>query len=135
MCDQYEQKWIYRKRKLLICNILLNKKVDFVITIFKLKIMKKILIIFFTIFFLTGCSQYSAMLGPSIKLVETGSVLQAATSYGSSRSLNFVGQSVNEELQAERICQTDHSSEISEIFFERLDRDDNCIFDPMSIYR
>ncbi len=39
------------------------------------------------------------MLGPSIKLVETGSVLQAATSYGSSRSLNFVGQSVNEELQ------------------------------------
>ena len=97
--------------------------------------MKKILIIFFTILFLTGCSQYSAMLGPSIKLVETGSVLQAATSYGSSRSLNFVGQNVNEELQADRICQTDHSSEISEIFFERLDRDDNCIFDPMSIYR
>ena len=31
MCDQYEQKWIYPKRKLLICNILLNKKVDFVI--------------------------------------------------------------------------------------------------------
>ena len=97
--------------------------------------MKKILIIFFTIFFLTGCSQYSAMLGPSIKLVETGSVLQAATSYGSSRSLNFVGQNVNEELQADRICQTDHSSEISEIFFERLDRDDNWIFDPRSIYR
>ena len=97
--------------------------------------MKKILIIFFTIFFLTGCSQNSAMLGPSIKFVETGSVLQATTSYGSSRGLNFVGQSVNEELQAERICQTDHSSEISQIFFERLDRDDNCIFDPMSIYR
>ena len=92
-------------------------------------------ILLFTIFFLTGCSQYSAMLGPSIKLVETGSILQAATSYGSSRSLNFVGQNVNEELQADRICQTDHSSEISEIFFERLDRDDNCIFDPMSIYR
>ena len=97
--------------------------------------MKKIIILLSTVFFLTGCSQYSAMLGPGIKLVETGSVLQATTSYGSSRSLNFVGQSVNEELQAERICQTDHSSEISEIFFERLDRDDNCIFDPMSIYR
>ena len=97
--------------------------------------MKKILIIFFTIFFLTGCSQYSAMLGPSIKFVETGSVLQTATSYGSSRSLNFVGQSVSEELKAERICQTYHSSEMSEIFFETLDRDDNCIYDPMSIYR
>ena len=97
--------------------------------------MKKIFLLLFTIFFLTGCSQYSAMLGPGIKLVETGSVLQATASYGSSRSINFVGQSVNEELQAERICQTDHSSEISEIFFERLDRDDTCIFDPMSIYR
>ena len=43
--------------------------------------MKKIFLIFF-LFFLTGCSQYSAMLGPSIKLVETGSVLQATTSYG-----------------------------------------------------
>ena len=75
------------------------------------------------------------MVGPSLTFAQTGSVLQAATSYGSSRSLNFVGQNVNEELQADRICQTDHSSEISEIFFERLDRDDNCIFDPMSIYR
>ena len=97
--------------------------------------MKKIIILLSTVFFLTGCSQYSAMIGPSIKLVETGSILQATTSYGSSRGLNFVGQSVNEELQVERICQTDHSSEISEIFFERLDRDENCIFDPMSIYR
>ena len=97
--------------------------------------MKRLFLIITSLFFLTGCSQYSAMLGPSITLVETGSVLQAATSYGSSRSLNFVGQNVNEELQAERICQTDHSSEISQIFFERLDRDDNCIFDPMSIYR
>ncbi len=97
--------------------------------------MKKILILFFTLLFLTGCGQYSAMLGPGIKLAETGSVLQATTSYGSSRGLNYVGLSVREELKAERICQTYHSSEISEIFFETLDRDDNCIFDPMSIYR
>ena len=97
--------------------------------------MRKFILVFFASIFVSGCSQYSAMLGPSITLIESGSVLQATTSYGSSRGLNIVSKNVSEALQAERICQTDHSSEISEIFFERLDRDDNCIFDPMSIYR
>ena len=42
------------------------------------------------------------MLGPSITLVETGSVLQATTSYGSSYSLNFARQNVNEELKSRK---------------------------------
>ena len=96
--------------------------------------MKKIILVFFASIFVSGCSQYSAMLGPSITLVETGSVLQATTSYGSSRGFNIITKNVTEELQAERICQTYHSSELSEIFFETLDTD-NCIQDPMSIYR
>ena len=41
---------------------------------------------------------------------------------------------LTKSLKAERICQTDHSSDLSKIFFETLD-DDNCVFDPMSIYR
>ena len=53
-------------------------------------------------FFLSGCSQYSAMLGPSITLVETGSVLQATTSYGKSYSLSIVRQNVSEELSVEK---------------------------------
>ncbi len=96
--------------------------------------MKKFILVFFVSIFVSGCSQYSAMLGPSITLVETGSVLQATTSYGSSRGFNIITKNVTEELQAERICQTYHSSELSEIFFETLDTD-NCIQDPMSIYR
>tara|TARA_Y100000817_G_C16814746_1_gene525936 strand:+ start:1060 stop:1350 length:291 start_codon:yes stop_codon:yes gene_type:complete len=96
--------------------------------------MKKFILVFFASIFVSGCSQYSAMLGPSITLVETGSVLQATTSYGSSRGFNIITKNVTEELQAERICQTYHSSELSEIFFETLDTD-NCIQDPMSIYR
>jgi len=96
--------------------------------------MKKIFLILVSLFFLTGCSQYSAMLAPSITLVETGSVLQASSAYGRSYGLSIVKQNVSEELSVERICETHHSSDLSKIFFETQDRD-NCIFDPMSIYR
>ena len=96
--------------------------------------MKKIFLILVSLFFLTGCSQYSAMLAPSITLVETGSVLQASSAYGRSYTLSLARQNVSEELSVERICETHHSSDLSRIFFETQDRD-NCIFDPMSIYR
>ena len=96
--------------------------------------MKKIFVIPFVLLFLTGCSQYSAMLGPGITLAETGSVLQASTSYGSSYSMGIVRKNISEELKAERHCSTHHSTELAKIFFETQDRE-NCIFDPMSIYR
>ena len=96
--------------------------------------MKKYLLCLVFCLLLSGCGQYTSMIGPSLTLVETGSVLRATTSYGSSYSAGIVRQSVTEELKAERICQTYHSSDLSKIFFETQDRD-NCIFDPMSIYR
>jgi len=96
--------------------------------------MKKIFLILVSLFFLTGCSQYSAMLAPSITLVETGSVLQASSAYGRSYGLSIAKQNVSEELSVERICETHHSSDLSKIFFETQERD-NCFFDPMSIYR
>jgi len=96
--------------------------------------MKKILLFLAFCLSLSGCGQYTSMIGPSLTLVETGSIIRASTSYGSSYSASIVRQSVTEELKAERICQTHHSSDLSKIFFETLDRDD-CFFDPMSIYR
>ena len=96
--------------------------------------MKKIFLIPFVFLFLTSCSQYTAMLGPGITLAETGSVLQATTSYGSSYSIGIVRKNISEELKSERLCRTYHSSELEKIFFETQDRD-NCVFDPMSIYR
>ena len=96
--------------------------------------MKKIFLIITSFFFLTGCSQYSAMLGPSITLVETGSVLQATTSYGKSYTLSLARKNISEEKKVEKICPTYHSSDLSKIFFETQERD-NCFFDPMSIYR
>ena len=95
--------------------------------------MKKILLVITTLFFLTGCSQYSAMVGPSITLVESGSVLQATTSYGSSYGMNIARQNISEELKTDRICQTVHSSDLSKIFVETFD--ENFLYDQMSIYR
>ena len=96
--------------------------------------MKKIFLIIASLFFLTGCSQYTAMLGPSITLVETGSILQATTSYGKSYTLSLARKNISEEKNVEKICPTYHSSDLSKIFFETQERD-NCFFDPMSIYR
>ena len=96
--------------------------------------MKKIFLVLTSLFFLTGCRQYSAMLGPSITLVETGSVLQATTSYGKSYTLSLARKNISEEKKVEKICPTYHSSDLSKIFFETQERD-NCFFDPMSIYR
>ncbi len=96
--------------------------------------MKKIFLIIASLFFLTGCTQYSAMLGPSITLVETGSVLQATTSYGKSYTLSLARKNISGEKNVEKICPTYHSSDLSKIFFETQERD-NCFFDPMSIYR
>ena len=78
--------------------------------------MKKIFLILISLLFLNGCSQYSAMVGPSITLVETGSILQASTSYGSSRGLSLVRQNVSEELNAERICKEIVKEEVKKIF-------------------
>ncbi len=83
---------------------------------------------------LSGCGQYTSMIGPSLTLVETGSVLQATTSYGKSYTLSLARKNISEEENVEKICPTYHSSDLSKIFFETQERD-NCFFDPMSIYR
>ena len=96
--------------------------------------MKKILLCLAFCLSLSGCGQYTSMIGPSFTLIDTGSVLQATTSYGSSYSAGIVRQSVTEELKAERICQTFHSSEINNIFFETIE-ETGCYYDPLSILR
>ncbi len=95
--------------------------------------MKKILLLILMIPFLSNCSQYSAMIGPSYTLVETGSVLQATGSLSRSLAMNNAKQSIVDEIN-NYTCSVVHSSELSEIFFETLEHMD-CFNDPMSIYR
>ena len=84
--------------------------------------------------FLSNCTQYSAMVGPTLTFAETGSFIQATTSLSTSLAIKNVKQSLTDEISSENICPTFHSSELSQIFFETLDHMD-CEYDPMSIYR
>ena len=96
--------------------------------------MKKILLTILLLPFLSNCTQYSAMVGPTLTLAETGSLIQATTSLSTSIGIKNVRQSLTDEIRGENICPTFQSSELSQIFFETLDQMD-CEYDPMSIYR
>ena len=74
------------------------------------------------------------MVGPSLTFAQTGSVLQASTSLSSSLAMNKFKNDYMEELNAEKICPTVHSSELNQIFFETIEHID-CFYDPMSILR
>ena len=95
--------------------------------------MKKILLTILLLPFLSNCTQYSAMVGPTLTLAETGSLMQATTSLSTSLGIKNVRQSLTDEIRGENICPTFHSSELSQIFFETLEQMD-CEYDPMSIY-
>jgi hypothetical protein len=96
--------------------------------------MKKFLLILLFIPLLSNCTQYTAMVGPSLTFAQTGSFIQASTSLSSSLMMNKVKDDFANELEAERICPTHHSAELNKIFFETIEHMD-CYYDPMSIYR
>ena len=83
---------------------------------------------------LNNCGPHSAVIGPSLTLVNTGSILQASTSYASSLTINKLKEDYADKLNVTNICQTVHTAELNEVFFETLEHSD-CIYDPMSIYR
>ena len=83
---------------------------------------------------MSNCTQYSAMISPALTLAHTGSLAQASTSLSSSLAINEVKKEFNNNLEAERICPTFHSSELSAVFFETLEHT-GCYYDPLSILR
>ena len=83
---------------------------------------------------LSNCTQYSAMVSPALTLAHTGSFVQATTSLSSSLAINEVKKEYVNNLEAERICPTVHSSELNAIFFETLEHT-GCYYDPLSILR
>ena len=96
--------------------------------------MKKIILIFLLIPLLNNCGPYSAAVGPSLTMLNSGSILQASASYAGSSAMKKFQKNYIYELNVEKICPTVHSSELNEIFFETIDHMD-CYFDPMSIHR
>ena len=96
--------------------------------------MKKIILIIFLLPILNNCTQYSAMVGPSLTFAHSGSVLQATSSLSSSLAINKVKNDYINNLNAVNICPTHHSTELNQIFFETIEQLD-CYYDPMSILR
>ena len=96
--------------------------------------MKKIILIILLLPILNNCTQYSAMVGPSLTFAHSGSVLQATSSLSSSLAINKVKNDYINNLNAVNICPTHHSTELNQIFFETIEQMD-CYYDPMSILR
>ena len=60
----------------------------------------KISFIFFSLIFLSGCLQSTALLGPSMTVATTGNILQAGLQYGANTALkNETGKDTLEHLQ------------------------------------
>ena len=96
--------------------------------------MKRIFFLLLLLPILSNCTQYTAVIGPSITLAHTGSFAQATTSLSSSLAINEAKKDYANNLEAERICQTVHSSEINNIFFETIE-ETGCYHDPLSVLR
>ena len=103
--------------------------------------MNRILIFLFGIVILNGCAQSTSFVGPTYTLAKSGSVMQAgnsiAMSYGLKKTFNpidtntMISSLVDRDI---RECQTIHSSDLSEIFFDTLEGMD-CYRDPFSIFK
>ena len=103
--------------------------------------MNRILILLLSIVILNGCAQSTSFVGPSYTLVKSGSVIQAgnsvAMSYGFKKALKQIDTNtmitslVDSDI---RECQTIHSSDLSEIFFDTLEGID-CYRDPFSVFK
>ena len=114
--------------------------------------MKKSILLIITLVFLNACAEYTALVGPSVTMAKSGSVVQTSSAYATSYGIKkTLGQSPGEYIQTlvrknykidsflaqnenVRECQTIHSSSLSEIFFDTLDEFD-CFQDPFSILK
>ena len=63
-------------------------------------ILKKIIAGLFLLFFLNGCVQSAALLGPAYTLASTGNIYQAGLSYGSNQAVKKItGKSPTENIK------------------------------------
>ena len=64
-------------------------------------ILNKIIAGLFLLFFLNGCVQSAALLGPAYTLTTTGNIYQAGLSYGSNQAVKKItGKSPTENIQS-----------------------------------
>ena len=64
-------------------------------------ILKKIIAGLFLLFFLNGCVQNTALLGPAYTMASTGNIYQAGLTYGSNQAVKKItGKSTTENIKS-----------------------------------
>ena len=64
-------------------------------------ILKKIIAGLFLLFFLNGCVQSTALLGPAYTMASTGNIYHAGLSYGSNKAVeNMTGKTPTENIKS-----------------------------------
>ena len=111
--------------------------------------MKRIFFLISMLAILNGCAQTTSFVGPTYTMAKSGSIVQAGSSFAASYGIKALTGTTPGEYamsfaknykidsimtQEERECQTFHSSDLTEIFFETLDGID-CLRDPFSILK
>ena len=83
-------------------------------------ILKKIITGLFLLFFLNGCVQNTALLGPAYTLASTGNIYQAGLSYGSNQAVKKItGKSPTENIKSltdSKKSKTDEEQDYDELF-------------------
>ena len=100
--------------------------------------MKKILKLSSLLILLSGCAEYSALVGPTYTMAKSGNVVETSSVLLRTLSINKTVSSSDEiisTLSGElKECKNIHSSNLHEVFFDTMDQS-NCYKDPFSIYR
>ena len=95
--------------------------------------MKRLILLIFGSVILNGCAEYSALVGPTYTLANSGSVLKASGSLAAGYAVRrATGTDVGDAFintRQTRACRIIHSSNLNQIFFETLDGID-CMKDP-----
>ena len=94
--------------------------------------MRRIVLYLFFALVLNSCSQYNALLGPSLTMATTGSIVRTGGSLAASFTIDQ--SELIENTSNLRKCQTQHSADLNEIFFTTLDEFD-CERNDLSILR
>ena len=66
--------------------------------------MKKVLLILFLLPLLSNCTQYTAMVGPSLTMVESGNILKASSSLSSSFAMKNMKQNLVFIVRHQQVC-------------------------------
>jgi hypothetical protein len=83
-------------------------------------ILKRILLLIFLLFTLSGCVQNTAFLGPAYTFASSGNIYQAGLSYGSEKAVNkFTGKSTGENIK-EMLIIKEKDSEFQQLVKKRI---------------